>query len=107
MASEAIALVDDLVKAKIPKKTATKLIDFVEKHQSQELKHKLDKIESDINWLKWVVGLGFTLIFTIMIYLHSDTGKRIDKIENKVEGIETKVNSIDKKLNQVINLIKK
>ena len=33
--TRATSLIDDLVKAKIPKKTATDLVEFVEQHQSE------------------------------------------------------------------------
>ena len=52
MATETIELVDNLVKAKIPKKTATQLVDFVEKHQSQEFKNNIDKLSNEVEKVK-------------------------------------------------------
>ena len=80
MASETIALVDDLVKAKMPKKTATQLVDFIEKHQSQELKNDLMLIKKDVAWLRWGVGVLAVLLVgltSLTVYLHSDLKSEI------------------------------
>ena len=107
MASETIALVDKLVRAKMPKETATALIDFVEKNQSSEFKQEIEKVKLSIDFLKWVVGLGFSLTFAIIIYLHSDTTKRTDKLESKVNKIESKVNKIESKVNKIESKVNK
>ena len=76
MASETIALVDKLVKAKIPKETATDLVDYIDKHQSEKINFKL-------NIILWAIGI----LFTLVIYLHSEMNGRVDKLENKIEKI--------------------
>ena len=80
MASEGVALVDDLVKAKMPKKTATQLVDFIEKHQSQELKNDLMLIKRDVAWLRWGVGVLAALLVgltSLTVYLYSDLKSEI------------------------------
>ena len=94
MASETIALVDELIKAKIPKKTATNLVDYIEKHQSQSLKVDIDLIRKDVNWLKWIVGIGFTFLITIMVYLHSDLKEDIKENRESIKQINQKLDRL-------------
>ena len=70
---ETTSLIDQLIKAKIPKKTATNLLNYVEKSQSRKTDFKL-------NVIFWVLGI----IFTLMLYLHNDSVSRMEKIENKL-----------------------
>ena len=110
MATETIELVDNLVKAKIPKKTATQLVDFVEKHQSQEFKNNIDKlsnevekVKNDTQWLKWAIGFVIGLIFfigSITVYLHSNISVRLDKIETKMNN---KLDKLETKLDRLLN----
>ena len=44
----------------------------------QELRAELEPINRDIKWLRWVMGGGIALLLTVMIYLHSDTSKRME-----------------------------
>ena len=90
MATETIDLVDELVKAKIPKRTATKLVDYIEKHQSEKTNFKL-------NIILWALGLVFTFLFSLMIYLHNDLKSDINKLETR----------INKKLEKIENLLRK
>ena len=51
----------------------------------QELKAELGPIKRDI---KWVMGILASLV-GIMIYLHGDTSKRMDRIEDELKEIKT------------------
>ena len=79
----------------------------MEKNQSSEFKQEIEKVKLSIDFLKWVVGLGFSLTFAIIIYLHSDTTKRTDKLESKVNKIESKVNKIESKVNKLESTMNK
>ena len=87
-------LVDDLVKAKIPRKTATELVDFIEKQQSNTLK-------KDIEWLKWIVGIGFTFLLTIMVYLHSDVKSNIGKVDDRIGTVEDRIGKVEDRIGKV------
>ena len=95
MASETIALVDNLVKAKMPKSTATQLVDFIEKNQNHELKQEIKTdlmlIKKDITWLRWVVGgLAVFLVgmVSLTVYLHSDLKSEIKTNKQDIQLIK-------------------
>ena len=50
----------------------------------QELRAELQPIRRDI---KWLMGILASLV-GIMIYLHSDTSKRMDRIEDELKEIK-------------------
>ena len=86
MASETIALVDELIKAKIPKKTATQLVDYIDKSQSE-------KIDFKLNFILWAIG-GLLALFlglaSLMVYLHSDLKSDIREINQKFDRLLSK-----------------
>ena len=59
---------------------------------------KIDNLENKIDWLKWIVGGGLTALLSIMLYLHSDTNKRFDKIDKRFDKIERVIENINQKL---------
>ena len=83
MASETIALVDKLVKAKIPKQTATDLVDYIDKNQNE-------KIDFKLNFILWAIG-GLLALFlgltSIMVYLHSDLKSDIKDLKSDMKEI--------------------
>ncbi len=88
--TQAINIVDQLVKAKILKKTATELIDFVES-QRGDLATKQDVREAiRPTWI--VMMAGFTALLTLMLYLHNDTKaemeRRFTEMNRRFEKIE-------------------
>ena len=99
---EAVELIESLEKDSISKETAKKIVNFAEKQRSeaitkQDVEFVVEPIKRDIFWLKWVVGIGFSLGFglllSVMIYLHSDlksdVNKRIDKLEGNMKQMQT------------------
>ena len=91
--AQATSLIDDLVKAKIPKKTATDLVEFVEQHQSEKTNFKL-------NIILWIMGLGFGFVLSLIIY----TNNRIDNLEKK---IDLNLNELEKKIDLNLNELEK
>ena len=74
-ATEAIELVDNLVKAKIPKETAKQLVDYADKQKS-------DQVSRDaFNLLRVLMIGGFTISFVIMGFLFTYIDKRFDRME--------------------------
>ena len=90
-ATKTLELVKEL-KPKLGERATTKLLDFVENQNGelatkqdlhnleqkieqkiQGVKHEIDGVKRDVFWLKWIIGLGFGALLTIMLYLHSDT----------------------------------
>ena len=68
------------------------------------------ELKSDIKSnFKWIIGIIISLlgILSVLItYFHGDTGKRIDRVENKLEAKIEKntqaIHNIDKKLDRII-----
>ena len=81
--AELIQLIDKLVKAKIPKPTATELVDRIDKGN-----------DGSLYWLKWIVGIGFPILIAIVTYLHSDTKKEILSIRQEVQTIRQEVQTV-------------
>ena len=100
MASEAIELVDDLVKEKISKETATKLVDFIEKNQSEKISLPVPA-RVKLNIILWALGLAFTFLFSLIVYLHSEMNGRADKIENRIDRLENKIDQNTKATSQI------
>ena len=108
--AESIQLVDELVEAKIPKSTAARLVDRIEKNEPDtlendlkwtKLENDLSFIKNDLHWLKWIVTSLVALmlaIIGIVTYLHNDTKIEIQSIRTEMK---TEINSkIDKMLIQ-------
>ena len=110
-ATKTLELVKEL-KPKLGERATTKLLDFVEnqngelatkqdlhnleqkiehkiKHEIDGIKHEIDGVKRDVFWLKWIVGLGFTIGFgallTIMLYLHSDTKAKMNELRADIK----------------------
>ena len=85
--TETIQLVDELVKAKIPKSTATKLVDRIDNNKSNtlELEDDIKWIKNDVHWLKWVVALGFPILIGIVTYLHNNTKTEIHSVKTEMQ----------------------
>lgn len=62
----------------------------------------INLFSSKIDFLLWIIGAGFTLTFTFMLFIW----KRIDKVD---ESLSLKINKVDESLsskvdrNQIIN----
>ena len=88
--AQTMELIDELVKAKIPKRTATKLIDYVESQNGKAHETDIQLIKRDIRGLKWVIGIGFVVLTSLTIaaisipfYLHSDTKENMQAMESR------------------------
>ena len=79
--TEAIEIIDGLVKAKIPKPVATKLLDFAEKQRDKSV----DRLWIAMAILGAVMVGGFTALLYIMFYLHGDTKQEMKERFDKVE----------------------
>ena len=79
--TEAIEIIDGLVKAKIPKPVAAKLIDFAEKQRDKST----DRLWIAYGILTAIMIGGFSALLYIMFYLHNDlkTDIRADISENR------------------------
>ena len=47
------------------------------------MKEDIDGLKRDINWLKWIMGIGFTVLTALMAYLHSVQMQGYRPIEQK------------------------
>ena len=101
--TESIQLVDKLVKAKIPKPTATELVDRIDKNIP-------DTLANDVHWLKWVVALGFSALIALMFgivgivtYLHNDMKAEIHSVRTGIQSVRTEMQSMQKETNAKID----
>ena len=74
-------MVDQLVKAKIPKKTATELVEYADKQKDKAVNLQWIAIGS---LLALIVG-GFTLVIMLMFRQEDRINRRLDKIENLIK----------------------
>ena len=114
--AESIQLVDKLVEAKIPKSTATELVDHIDKNIP-------DTLANDVHWLKWVVTLGFSALIALMFsivgivtYLHNDMKAdihsvrtemktEIHSLRTEIQSLRTEMQSMQKEINAKIDQI--
>ncbi len=97
--TDAIHLIDKLVKAKIPKETATELIEFTEKKAEGRTGELATK--DQVKVIYTIMGIGFTALLSIMIYLHSDIKSNMKDlkldINNRMDRIESKLDRLLKR----------
>ena len=84
---ETTDLIDQLVKAKIPKKTATHLLNYVDKTQNEKTDFKL-------NVILWIMGLGFTILFTIITALHIYANNRMDRMQSDISKVQLNISKM-------------
>ena len=105
------------------KAEATEILDYVEnqkgdfatKQDIALVKQDIHDLKRDITWLKWIVGLGFTIGFggllTIMLYLHNDTKQEIDRRfaeqKQEIKELKQEMKSINEKLDRLLSREKK
>ena len=89
--TETIQLVDELVEAKIPKPSATRLVDRIEKNKpdASENDLKWTKLENDVHWLKWIVTSLAALmlaIIGIVTYSYSDIKTEMQSMQKEINA---------------------
>ncbi len=102
--AEALQFIESLTKQGIKKRAATDIVNFVEKQRGDlVIKQDLEPINQKLEWLKWIVGIGFTigfgLLLTVMLYLHSNTKAEINKLEEKMDQ---RIDRLEKKIDQLL-----
>ncbi len=111
--TDAIEVIDHLQTDGISRETAKELIDYVDKQRgdlatkqnlkematkqdlrlaTQDLRAEIEPLKRDVNWIKWIVGIGLTAIpvvlLTVMIYLHNDTKGEIKELKTDIKEIK-------------------
>ena len=120
--AESIQLVDKLVEAKIPKSTATELVDRIDrgnlepdnpkwinlendvqdlKSDVQDIKNDVQVLKNEVQWLKWAIALGFSALVALMFgivgivtYLHNDTKAEIHSVRTDIQSVRTEMQSM-------------
>ncbi len=113
--TDAIEVIDHLQTDGISRETAKELIDYVDKQRGDlvtdqslqaALRQEVEPLKRDVNWLKWIVGIGLTaipvILLTVMIYLHSSINERLDRIEQRVEGRFEKMEADIKEIKELL-----
>ena len=123
--ADALQLVDELVKARIPKPTATKLVDRIDNNKSNtlELEDDIKWIKNDVRWLRWLVTSLVALMFGIVgivTYLHNDMKAEIRSVrtemktemqslrtemKTEINSLRTEMQSMQKEINAKIDQI--
>ena len=112
-------MVDELVKARIPKPTVAKLIDRIEKNEpdTSENDLKWTRLENDVHWLKWAIALGFSALVALMFgivgivtYLHNDMKAEIHSVrtgmKTEMQSIRTEIQSVRTEMKTEINSLR-
>ena len=109
-------MVDELVKARIPKPTATKLIDRIDRgnlesdnpkwinleNDVQDLKNDVGFVKNDVRWLRWVVTSLVALMFGIVgivTYLHNDMKAEIQSLRTEMQLMQKEISA---KIDQIL-----
>ena len=127
--TQTIELVRKLSNGKpLNEKTATELLDYIANQNGDlatkqdveniktDLKNKIELVKKDVEHVKqdvkasrtearWLYSLGFGTILMLITYLHSDTGKRMDKIETDMQEIQKDMQEVRKELTELKKLI--
>ena len=74
------------------------------------VKESVDRLWKVMLWvsgglLTVMIG-GFVLLLTVMTYLHGDTSKRMDRIEDRMDRIEDKMDRIEDKMDKIEDNLK-
>lgn len=56
---------------------------------------------TQIDLFTWVMGLGFTGMFSLMIYLHSCTNRRLDEIGRRLDDIRRDLNDLNMRVSRL------
>ena len=88
-----------LKKYKFNDQDADKFMEFVENRGGELVTKKdLEPLKKDINWLKWVMGIGLTLLTALVIgalgavyYLHNDTKTVVKEMEKNMQGMKVDI----------------
>ena len=86
-ATQTLAVEKILIRHNFTEEEVTEILDYVENQKGdfaakQEItsvkqdmalvKQEIESVKQNISMLKWIMGLGFGALLTIMLYLHSD-----------------------------------
>ncbi len=68
----------------------------------QDLQAATEPLKRDINWIKWIGGIGFTALLTVMIYLHSDTKAEMNKIDQRIDKLDQRIDKLESKIDLLL-----
>ncbi len=54
----------------------------------------IQRLRTDIQWIKWIIGAGLGIILTMLMYLHKDSNSRIVRMEERMTGMEKDLSEI-------------
>ncbi len=55
----------------------------------QEISDRVLLLESGFDWLKWFIVICLPALLVLVTYFHSDTGKKIDKLDSRIDKLES------------------
>jgi hypothetical protein len=48
--------------------------------------------------LSWAIGIGFTALGSLMLFLHMMMSKRMDKLDLRIDKLDEKLTDVDRRL---------
>ena len=55
----------------------------------------IQRIQSDIQWIKWIIGAGIGIILTILMYLHTESNNRLTRMGAHMAGMESRITTVE------------
>ena len=126
-------MVDKLVEAKIPKSTATELVDRIDRgnlepdnpkwinlendvqdiksgvqvleNDVQVLKSDVGFVKNEVQWLKWAIALGFSALIALMFGIVGIVTYLHNDTKAEIQSLRTEMQSMQKEINAKINQI--
>ena len=113
IATQAIVIEKILTRHNFTEEEATKIIDYVEnqkgdfatKQDIALVKQEIENIKQNISMLKWIVGLGFGGLLTIMLYLHNDTKQEMKEFKTEMKELKTEMKELKTEMRENQKLI--
>ena len=107
-ATQTLAVEKILIRHNFTEAEATEILDYVENQKGDfATKQDIHDLKRDITWLKWIIGLGFGGLLTIMLYLHNDTKQKIKELKIEIDRRFTEqkqdIKSINEKLDRLLS----
>lgn len=103
--TDAIRIAELLVKAKIPKETATELVGYMDRQKGHlATKQDIEQLDRGQDRL-WRATLGgfaiiFTAMITVMLYLHSNTNERLNRMDERLDRMDERLDRMDERLDK-------
>ncbi len=73
----------------------------------QDLQAATEPLKRDVNWIKWIGGIGFTALLTVMLYLHSDSQAEIRELRKGQAEINSRFAEMKTEMKEIKELLQR